>query len=38
MKLTSKLIDPEIAPLYAGTQSTLADWIERLRKKAAASP
>jgi formamidopyrimidine-DNA glycosylase len=31
MKLTSKLTDSEIAALYEATQTTLAEWVERLR-------
>src|SRR5262249_560952 len=31
MKLTSKLTGEEVLRLYQATQSTLADWIERLR-------
>ena len=31
MKLTQKLTDEEIARLHAATQSTLSEWIERLK-------
>src|SRR5215468_5419750 len=34
MKLTQKLSDEEIGRLYQATQSTLVEWIERLKKDA----
>lgn len=36
MKLTSKLSEEEIMRLYAATQSTLKEWIERLRTQTGA--
>jgi len=36
MKLTSKLSDEEITRLHAATQSTLAEWTDRLRTEAGA--
>ena len=36
MKLTSRLSDDEITRLHAATQSTLAEWTERLRTEAGA--
>ena len=34
VKLSRQLSDPEIARLHDATRSTLADWIERLRREA----
>jgi len=36
MKLTAKLSDEEIARLHSAVQSTLAEWIERLRTQAGS--
>ncbi len=37
MKLTSRLNDEEIARLHSATQTTLRDWIERLRKETGSA-